>query len=265
MWLFTKIGFFSAVQKSGTNCITIRARVRNDLDRLRHEYLPDLSPTVGNAGTDYPWRATAPHAKFAAALSKMVLDIDYGNFKDEIAKRQGKARASRYGKVWSALYDMPEEEVQENTATVPWNDKVLNSKKVAFGGVVFDSAGRVILREPRNHYDGYVWTFPKGRPEAGETPEETALREVKEETGVEATIVEALPKEYLGGTTVNFYFIMHAADGSGFIAPDDPETASIQWITVEEASTYIQKTTNLIGQQRDLSVLSDAISLFKSL
>jgi 8-oxo-dGTP pyrophosphatase MutT (NUDIX family) len=42
---------------------------------------------------------------------------------------------------------------------------------------------RVLLRRPRGDFDGYVWTFPKGRPEPGETPELAALREVKEETG----------------------------------------------------------------------------------
>jgi hypothetical protein len=36
------------------------------------------------------------------------MDINYSNYKTEVSARQGKARASRYGKVWQALYDMPE-------------------------------------------------------------------------------------------------------------------------------------------------------------
>jgi hypothetical protein len=108
MWLMTSIGFFSVVQKTSTDFLTIRARVRSDLDNLRQKCLPELSPTIGNAGTDYPWRATVSHAKFAAALGQIVMDIDYSNFKNEIAAKQGKARANRYGKVWSALYDMQE-------------------------------------------------------------------------------------------------------------------------------------------------------------
>lgn len=106
MWLFTNIGFFSAVQKPGTNYLTIRARVKGDLDALRDNYLPELSQTIGHAGTDYPWRATVPHAAFAAALGKIVIDLHYPNFKNEVAARQGKARSNRYHKVWSALYDM---------------------------------------------------------------------------------------------------------------------------------------------------------------
>jgi hypothetical protein len=34
------------------------------------------------------------------------MDLDYSNFKNEVAARQGKARADRYHKVWSALYGM---------------------------------------------------------------------------------------------------------------------------------------------------------------
>lgn len=47
----------------------------------------------------------------------------------------------------------------------------------AYGGVIFDTDGGVLLREPANHKYGNVWTFSKGRPEPGETPDETALRE----------------------------------------------------------------------------------------
>lgn len=106
MWLFTNIGFFSVVQKHNDSFLTVRSRVKSDLDSLRTKYLPELSPSTGKAGTDYPWRATISHAQFSAALGKIAMDINYVNFKDEIAHKQGKGRANRYMKVWSALYDM---------------------------------------------------------------------------------------------------------------------------------------------------------------
>jgi hypothetical protein len=108
MWLFTPIGFFSIVKKTGTTGLTLRSRVKGDLDALRSEFLPELSPTVGQAGTDYPWRATASHEAVAAAAGRMVLDINYPNFKNEVATKQGHARAKRYGGVWSVLADLPE-------------------------------------------------------------------------------------------------------------------------------------------------------------
>ena len=78
----------------------------------------------------------------------------------------------------------------------------------AYGGVIFDRAGRVLLRQPTGRFDGYAWTFAKGRPDAGETPERTALRETLEETGYDAEIVAPIEGEFVGGTTVNRYFLM---------------------------------------------------------
>lgn len=262
MWLFTTIGFFSAVQKPGTDFVTIRARVKTDLDNLRERYLPELSPSIGHAGTDYPWRATATHPQFAAALVKIACDVQYANFKDEVAKQQGKARAHRYHKVWSALYDMEDEAPPAQQAS-PWSKAIPSGKKVAYGGVAFDPEGRVLLREPKNHYDGYVWTFPKGRPDPGEAPESTALRETLEETGVAATIEGPIPGEFVGGTTINRYYLMTAPAGSGKVSADDPETQSIRWATPDEAVALIKMTTNAKGRERDLEVLKSALAEWK--
>lgn len=43
MWLFTTFGFFSIIEKEKGDVLTVRARVRADLDRLRECYLPSLS------------------------------------------------------------------------------------------------------------------------------------------------------------------------------------------------------------------------------
>lgn len=244
----------------GGDFITVRARVRQDLDNLRQKYLPELSPTVGHAGTDYPWRATVSHAAFAAALGRIAMDLQYGNFKDEVAVRQGKQRAHRYAKVWSALYDMPEDDAEASTV-LPWPNEIPAGKKVAYGGVVFDTNGLVLLREPRNHFDGYVWTHPKGRPDPGESPEQTALRETREETGVDARIVAPIPGEYAGGTTINRYFLMQAPSGSGGVAADDPETLAVRWFSIADAEAHIRKTSNPKGRERDLSVLWAALAL----
>jgi hypothetical protein len=191
MWLFyPKAGFFSIVQKSGDADLTVRARVAADLDRLRELYLPTLSPTIAHAGTDYPFRAKASRATFSAAMAKLAEAIDYSNFKNEVAKVGGKKRAAIYSGVWQHLLAL------EESAPVPAKKPVVTPptpKGYGFGGVLIDEQGRVLLREPTNHFGGYVWTFPKGGSERGETPEATALREVLEETGYEAEIVCRLP------------------------------------------------------------------------
>ncbi len=56
------------------------------------------------------------------------------------------------------------------------------------GGLVFDAAGEVLLIRDRNGY----WVFPKGHLEAGESPQEAAVREVAEETGVRAEVLAPL-------------------------------------------------------------------------
>src|SRR5207302_1021090 len=53
--------------------------------------------------------------------------------------------------------------------------------KMSYVGVIFDDHGRILMREPTNHFDGYVWSFPKGTWEKGELTAESALREVTEE------------------------------------------------------------------------------------
>src|SRR4051794_34548381 len=105
-------------------------------------------------------------------------------------------------------------------------------KHRAFGGVVIDNDGRILLRRPTGDYDGYVWTFPKGRSEPGESPTEAAIREVKEETGYTAKVISKLPKLFTGGTTVTEFFLMSpVSTSSGF----DKETSAIRWATLEQA------------------------------
>ena len=99
---------------------------------------------------------------------------------------------------------------------------------MAYRGLVFDPEGRVLLREPRGHFDNYVWTFPKGRPDPGESPDATAIREVEEETGVHAWILAPIPGKFVGGTTINRFFLM-APDGPATpLATDVPETISVR-------------------------------------
>ena len=240
MWLFTNFGYFSVVQKPGATDLTVRTRVKSDLEALRAQYLPELGPTLGKAGSDYPWRATVPPQALAAAMVKIVMDVNYPNFKNEVAARQGKGRATRYHKVWDALYGMQEEPAPaghplSSRKAQAWPNPVPEGKKIAYGGVLFDTEGRVLLREPRDHYDGYVWTFAKGRPDPGETAEAAALREVQEETGVKAAIVTPIPGDFVGGTTLNRYFLMVPDGPIQPLPPDTSETVSVRWVLPEEA------------------------------
>jgi ADP-ribose pyrophosphatase YjhB (NUDIX family) len=193
MWLITPTGFFSIVCKPGdrkAGTLTIRARVKSDLEALRQQCLPSLGKVTENEGTDYPYRAKAKRSEVAKALAQMVEQLDYDNFKNEVAEKQGHHRAKVYHEVWDVLYDL-EKKTANSSKSAAKNSKTKSAsgqKPTAYGGIILDEKKRVLLRRPRGDFDRYVWTFPKGRP----APELAALREVKEETGYSAKVIKEL-------------------------------------------------------------------------
>jgi 8-oxo-dGTP pyrophosphatase MutT (NUDIX family) len=266
MWTLTPFGFFSAVRKHGDAHLTIRARVAADLDALRARYLPTLSPTIAGGGTDYRFRATCIAEAWGDALAAMGRDIDYANFKDEVAERQGKARATVYGRVWTQLLALEAEGSPAAGTDDSWGGRgpapsrnALPGGATAGGGVVMDEAGRVLMRLVAGGFDGEGWTWAKGRPEPGESLEAAALREVREELGVTAEIVAALPGEHRGRTTVTRYWRMRpVADHGDF---DRKETEAVEWVTADEARRRIRTTTrDAVKVARDLAVLEAALA-----
>lgn len=130
--------------------------------------------------------------------------------------------------------------------------------RIAAGGVVINDDGLILVREPLNHFDGYVWTFPKGGVDAGETDEQGALREVEEESGVRAEIVERIPGEWKTGS-INRYFLMRPIENTG---QHDEETAQIAFVTYDEAKELLAETKNKRGRERDLEVLDAGYALW---
>ena len=62
-------------------------------------------------------------------------------------------------------------------------------REFSAGGIVFNNKGQVLLTK---HSQNKHWSFPKGLIDPGQTSKEAALREVKEEGGVEAEIQEKI-------------------------------------------------------------------------
>ena len=60
-------------------------------------------------------------------------------------------------------------------------------REFSAGGIVFNDKNQVLLTK---HSQNHHWSFPKGLIDPGQTPEQAALREVKEEGGVEAEILD---------------------------------------------------------------------------
>lgn len=261
MWLITNFGFFSVVEKpddKGAHTLTVRSRVKADLETLRERYLPEMGEIVANAGTDYKYRAKVSRNAVSNAVARITQDIDYSNFKSSVAKQQGHERSHVYSGVWDVLYGLQENEPESTQQASPSSGTPI-ADGTSYGGVLFDTDGRVLLREPAGHFDGYVWTFPKGRPDGTRTAEETALREVLEETGYHAEIVRTVPGKFAGGTGTNVYFVMKPI---GDPTKTDSETQSLRWVTPDEAKKLIGQTTNAVGRKRDLAVLEAAVAAY---
>lgn len=133
------------------------------------------------------------------------------------------------------------------------------SRHIAVGGILVDSDRCVLLREPTGHFAGYVWTFAKGRPNATESNEQAALREVLEETGYSARIIRPIPGFFLTPASVTQFFLMRPI--AAVSSPDTRETTTIKWVPISEASTHISLTTNAHGRERDLLALSAATEM----
>jgi 8-oxo-dGTP pyrophosphatase MutT (NUDIX family) len=93
-----------------------------------------------------------------------------------------------------------------------------------------------------------TWTLPKGTPALHETTEETALREVAEETGLTVKITGHLPSiQYTfvqGGTRIHktvHYFLMEPTGGD--LAQHDHEFAEVRWIAFDEAAGILSFQT----------------------
>lgn len=70
--------------------------------------------------------------------------------------------------------------------------------KVGAAAAVFDDDGRILLiQQPADHsFGASEWTLPGGYSDSGESPEQTAIRETREETTLEVEPVELLSAEY---------------------------------------------------------------------
>ncbi len=115
------------------------------------------------------------------------------------------------------------------------------------GGIVVrfeDGIPSLVIGARRRDRDVYTWTLPKGTPNPGETREQTALREVAEETGLEVRITDQLDSiEYWfiqRGTRIHktvHYFLMEPIGGD--IARHDHEFDDVRWIRFDEAPTVL--------------------------
>jgi 8-oxo-dGTP pyrophosphatase MutT (NUDIX family) len=120
---------------------------------------------------------------------------------------------------------------------------VKTRREVSAGGVLYrrSAAGAEILLASRRTRSGeLVWGLPKGLVERGESPEDTAVREVQEETGFEGKIEDSLGEigywyvwEGIRVRKTVHFFLMEAIAGD--ISRRDREMEDVAWFPLAEA------------------------------
>ena len=116
--------------------------------------------------------------------------------------------------------------------------------EVSAGGLVIDHSGTkglLIGRKDLKDQSGerLLWSLPKGHIEEGETPEQAAIREVQEETGIQSEISKALGVIdfwFMAGgkrihKTVHHYLFKEVG---GVLAPQISEVDDVGWFPLEE-------------------------------
>lgn len=129
----------------------------------------------------------------------------------------------------------------KNSTKAPYAQRV---DEVSAGGLVVDTSGKLGLLIGRRDVKDLtgkriLWSLPKGHIEAGETPEEAALREVQEETGIQPTIAKSLG-------VIDFWFMAEGkrihktvhhflfAEKSGKLQAQLSEVDDVKWFPLDE-------------------------------
>lgn len=116
--------------------------------------------------------------------------------------------------------------------------------EVSAGGLVIDTTGKLgLLIGRRDQKDStgkkILWSLPKGHIEEGETPEQAALREVAEETGIQSEIEKSLGVIdfwFMAGgkrihKTVHHYLFR---ESGGLLAAQESEVDEVAWFPLNE-------------------------------
>jgi 8-oxo-dGTP pyrophosphatase MutT (NUDIX family) len=125
------------------------------------------------------------------------------------------------------------------------------ARATSCGGVVIRERNQqteICLGMRQRERNGPSWTLPKGTPDNGESREQTALREVTEETGLEVRILSPVGAiDYYfsqDGTRIHktvHFWLMEATGGS--LEQHDHEFEEVRWVPLEEARSLLTYPT----------------------
>jgi 8-oxo-dGTP pyrophosphatase MutT (NUDIX family) len=116
-------------------------------------------------------------------------------------------------------------------------DVEVHTPAVLVDGAVFDAEGRLLLAQ---RADSGLWCIPGGASDVGESPSAGAVREVKEETGLEVRanrVIGVFDNRSFGLPSVarHAYYLVFECEVLGGELTPSIETTDFRWVTEEEA------------------------------
>jgi ADP-ribose pyrophosphatase YjhB (NUDIX family) len=105
-----------------------------------------------------------------------------------------------------------------------------------------DADGRILVVRPTYALE---WMLPGGRVERGETPHEAAVREVREETGLDVVLDRLVLVDARVGRDTSFIFAGHVTGGE--LEPQLGEIAEVGWIGRDEIAASSRALDRLIA------------------
>jgi len=131
------------------------------------------------------------------------------------------------------------------------------------GGLVLDEAhGAAAIIGRLDRRGRLLWSLPKGHIEAGETSEQTAIREVSEETGIESKVLRTLgtidywfvAEDRRVHKTVH-HFLLEAVGGE--LSDEDVEVTEVAWVPLGELDDLLAYADERRLVRLALDLLSD--------
>ncbi|MDS1136307.1 (deoxy)nucleoside triphosphate pyrophosphohydrolase [Nitratireductor indicus] len=103
-----------------------------------------------------------------------------------------------------------------------------------------DADGRVLLAQrPEGKSLAGLWEFPGGKVEQGETPEETLVRELEEELGIETRTACLAPLTFASHTYEAFHLLMPLYVCRRFWGTPQPrEGQGLKWVRPRDMRDY---------------------------
>ncbi len=112
-----------------------------------------------------------------------------------------------------------------------------------------------LIRQYRYPLDDYIWEIPAGTLEEGESPEECAIRELEEETGLKAGKLEKMFEAYLipGYGTEKMHFFLATDLSRGEMHPEPSERIEVHELPMSRAIDMVR--SNEISDVKTVAAL----------